>query len=85
LKGWKRPLRLAFERPIPVSSILTLIEGRVEGSSWLELAHERPPSSISCGDYDDDDLYLRLQHGNGLHNLVYMSYVKDINPAKRHK
>jgi hypothetical protein len=67
-----------------VSSILTLIEGRVEGSSWLELAHERPPSSIVCGD-DDDDVYLRLQHGKGFHNLVYMSYVKQRNPAKRHK
>jgi hypothetical protein len=34
---------------------------------------------------DDDDVYLRLQHGEGFHNLVYMSYVKHINPAKRHK
>jgi hypothetical protein len=24
---------------------------------------------------DDDDVYLRLQHGKGLHNLVYISYV----------
>jgi hypothetical protein len=36
-------------------------------------------------DDDDDDVYLRLQHGIGFHNLVYMSYVKHINPAKRHK
>jgi hypothetical protein len=34
---------------------------------------------------DDDEVYLRLQHGKGFHNLVYMSYVKHINPAKRHK
>jgi hypothetical protein len=34
---------------------------------------------------DDDDVYLRLQHGKGFHNLVYMSYVKHIDPAKRHK
>jgi hypothetical protein len=31
----------------------------------------------------DDDVYLRLQHGKGFHNLVYKSYVKYINPAKR--
>jgi hypothetical protein len=30
---------------------------------------------------DDDDVYLRLQHGQEFHNLVYMSYVKHINPA----
>jgi hypothetical protein len=24
---------------------------------------------------DDDDVYLRLQHGKGFHNLVYISYV----------
>jgi hypothetical protein len=23
----------------------------------------------------DDDVYLRLQHGKGFHDLVYMSYV----------
>jgi hypothetical protein len=32
---------------------------------------------------DDDDVYLRLQHGKGFHNLVYMSYVKHINPASK--
>jgi hypothetical protein len=32
----------------------------------------------------DDDVYLRLQHGKGFHNLVYISYVKHINPAKRY-
>jgi hypothetical protein len=26
-------------------------------------------------DDDDDDDHLRLQHGKGFHNLVYMSYV----------
>jgi hypothetical protein len=30
---------------------------------------------------DDDDVYLRLQHGRGFHNLVYMSSLKHINPA----
>jgi phage gp29-like protein len=35
-------------------------------------------------DDDDDDVYLRLQHGKEFHNLVYMSYVKHTNPAKRH-
>jgi hypothetical protein len=24
----------------------------------------------------DDDVYLRLQHPKGFHNLVYMSYIK---------
>jgi hypothetical protein len=28
---------------------------------------------------DDDDVYLKLQHGERFHNLVYMSYVKHIN------
>jgi hypothetical protein len=32
---------------------------------------------------DDDDVYLRLQHGKGFHNLVYMSYVKHIKPASK--
>jgi hypothetical protein len=32
-------------------------------------------------DDDNDDIYLRLQHGEGFHNLVYMSYVKHINAA----
>jgi hypothetical protein len=31
-----------------------------------------------------DDVYLRLQHGKGFHNLVFMSYVKYINPASKH-
>jgi hypothetical protein len=31
----------------------------------------------------EDDVYLRLQHGKGFHNLVYMSYVKHINPASK--
>jgi hypothetical protein len=31
--------------------------------------------------HNDDDVYLTLQHGKGFHNLVYMSYVKYINPA----
>jgi hypothetical protein len=35
-------------------------------------------------DNDDDD-DLRIRHGKGFHNLVYMSYVKYINLAKRHK
>jgi hypothetical protein len=30
---------------------------------------------------DDDDVYLRLQHGKGFHNLVYMSYVRHIKPS----
>jgi hypothetical protein len=33
--------------------------------------------------YDDDDVYLRLQHGKGVHNLVHISYVKHINPASK--
>jgi hypothetical protein len=42
----------------------------------------------SCGEiagYDDDnngDVYLRLQHGKGFHNLVCMSYVKHIKPSQ---
>jgi hypothetical protein len=24
---------------------------------------------------DNDDVYIRLQHGKGFHNLVYMPYV----------
>jgi hypothetical protein len=38
-------------------------------------------------DNDDDDnddyVYLRLQHGKGFHNLVYVSYVKHINPSNK--
>jgi hypothetical protein len=34
-------------------------------------------------DDDDDDFYLRLQYGKRFHNLVYMSYVKHVNPASR--
>jgi hypothetical protein len=34
---------------------------------------------------DNDNVYLGLQHGKGFHDLVYVSYVKHINPAKRHK
>jgi hypothetical protein len=34
-------------------------------------------------DDDDDDVYLRLQHGKGFHNLVHMSYVKHIDPASK--
>jgi hypothetical protein len=34
---------------------------------------------------NDDDVYLRLQHGKGFLNLIYMSYVKNINPVKVHK
>jgi hypothetical protein len=30
---------------------------------------------------DDEDVYLRLQHWEGSHNLVYMSHVKHIKPA----
>jgi hypothetical protein len=40
--------------------------------------------SISTSDRvndDDDDVYLRLRHGKGFHNLVYMSYIKHMNPA----
>jgi hypothetical protein len=33
--------------------------------------------------YEDDDVYIRLQYGKGFHNLVYMSYVKHINPASK--
>jgi hypothetical protein len=35
----------------------------------------------------DDDVYLRLQHGKGFHDLVYMSYIKHINLTQpvRHK
>jgi hypothetical protein len=32
---------------------------------------------------DDDDAYLRLQHGKGFHNLAYISYIKHINPASK--
>jgi hypothetical protein len=31
---------------------------------------------------DDDDVYLRLNR-KGFHNLVYISYVKPINPASK--
>jgi hypothetical protein len=30
---------------------------------------------------DDDDVYFRLQHGKGFHNLVYTYFIKHINPA----
>jgi hypothetical protein len=34
--------------------------------------------------YDDNDNgYFILQHAKGFHNLVYMSYVKHINPASK--
>jgi hypothetical protein len=32
---------------------------------------------------DNDDIYLRLQYGEGFHNLVYMFYVKHINSASK--
>jgi uncharacterized membrane protein len=32
---------------------------------------------------DDDDVYLRLQHGKGFHNLAYTSYVKHIIPDSK--
>jgi hypothetical protein len=32
---------------------------------------------------DDDDVSLRLQHGKGFHNLVYISYVKHINQSNK--
>jgi hypothetical protein len=35
----------------------------------------------SVGFDDDDDVYFKLQQRKGFHNLVYMSYVKHINPA----
>ncbi len=40
----------------------------------------------ATGDDDDDDddvVYLRLQHGKGFHNLVYVSHVKLLNPASK--
>jgi hypothetical protein len=37
------------------------------------------------GSDDDDDVYLRIQHGKRFHNIVYMSYVKHINPACKAK
>jgi GTPase SAR1 family protein len=43
------------------------------------------PVLLVGDDDNDDDAYLRLQYGKGFHNLVYMSYVKHINPAKSHK
>jgi hypothetical protein len=30
----------------------------------------------------NDDVYLKLQQGKGFHYLVYVSYIKYINPAK---
>jgi hypothetical protein len=32
---------------------------------------------------DDDDIYLRLENDKGFHNLVYIFYVKHINPASK--
>jgi hypothetical protein len=32
---------------------------------------------------DDDDIYLRLQHGIGFDNLVHKSYVKHTNPSNK--
>jgi hypothetical protein len=32
---------------------------------------------------DNDDVYLRLQHGIEFHNLVHMSNIKHINPASK--
>jgi hypothetical protein len=34
-------------------------------------------------DLIDDGVYLRLQHGKGFQNLVYISYEKYINPASK--
>jgi hypothetical protein len=31
-------------------------------------------------DDDNNNVFIRLQHGQEFHNLVYMSYVKLINP-----
>jgi hypothetical protein len=42
-------------------------------------------SLVNDNDDNDDGLYLRLQRGKEFHNLVYMSHIKHINPAKRHK
>jgi hypothetical protein len=42
-----------------------------------------PLKVIDDNDDDYDDVHLRLQHGKGFHNLVYMSYVKHINPASK--
>jgi hypothetical protein len=39
----------------------------------------RDPSRRS----DDDDVYLELRHGKGFHNLVYMSYIKHMNPVSK--
>jgi hypothetical protein len=35
------------------------------------------------GPEDDDDVYFRLQNGKGFYNLVYTSYVKQVNPASK--
>jgi hypothetical protein len=48
--------------------------------------HKIKNKSIKAHNFDqlcDDDVYLRLQHGKRFHDLVCMSYVKDINPANK--
>jgi len=42
-----------------------------------------PHGNIWVEEDDNDDVYLRLQNGKGFHNLVYISYVKYINPASK--
>jgi hypothetical protein len=51
--------------------------------SVLTVSTESVLTGAVITDDDDDDVYLRLQHGKGFHNLVYMSYVKHIDPASK--
>jgi hypothetical protein len=84
-KSMKRNLRSFLQRQnktsnrrcmVPVYDLWVYGRYRAIIYTWVDvsgLAWAVPP--------DDDDVYLRLQNGKGLHNLVYVSYVKHINPA----
>jgi hypothetical protein len=58
-------------------------------SSLIAAPSKFDPMSMKVGrdpavrPFNDDDVYLRLQHGKEFYNLVYMFYVKHINPSNK--
>jgi hypothetical protein len=51
--------------------------------TYLSEEPERALHCILASCDDDNDVYLRLQHGKGFHNFVYVSYIKHINLASK--